>query len=98
VHPSAQELVIAGCWCRKSMVCRQCRSPWIRGGSGSVAAAVAALPGFCRRVDSCAARRGLLAGYVSTFCYHREAQLAGRYAQVHLLLKEGEGKRYEQVL
>ena len=35
---------------------------------------------------------------ISLPCYQRAAQLAGRYAQVHLLLKEVEGKRYEQVL
>jgi hypothetical protein len=31
-------------------------------------------------------------------CYHREVPLAGLYAQVQLLLKEVEGKSYEQVL
>ena len=35
---------------------------------------------------------------ISISCYQREAQLAGLYAQVHLLLKEVEGKSYEQVL
>ena len=42
------------------------KQPWIRSGSGSVAAEVAGPPGLCRRVDSCDVRRGLLIRYFYT--------------------------------